>query len=510
MSRSYRLPLSSYPGMNPFVLDWLAGEPRATRLLHRGDAAALPRRREVIDPALAAALEESNRKWGIDARAAIQRWRSGEALTIVAGQQVGFAGGPLYTLAKVATIVRLRRDFEKQGIPATAFFWLATEDHDFDEVATLNLPFSQIAREKPIDRRCDLFCTCAARTADLRSAVGLLPVPEPLVESLLGLLDIPRPGWLREGISFRDSFAELIAAVVGDEVVLVDALLPELRRAGAPLFERIGRERDRIQETLRRRGAEIESAGYREQVVARDGEEYTLLFALDEANRRMPFPAGGGVDPERISTSAITRPLLQDAVLQPDVFVGGPAEVAYYAQIGALHGLLDVPMPRVALRGHVLVAPPRVVRAMERWAIDPAMVFSSPEEILRRMDPDGVVRIEAIAEAAKAELLGHVGRIRDAALPADHSLARSIERSIGHIEYHFARLAERSTRALLRKEKDRWNAAREVVGTLYPDRQVQERVVNWLPWWSRFGQHLVDRIVEEIEPDANGFRIVGL
>ena len=64
--------------------------------------------------------------------------RAGETVTLVAGQQVGFAGGPLYTLAKIATLVKMKRELEKQGKPATIFFWLATEDHDFAEVATLN------------------------------------------------------------------------------------------------------------------------------------------------------------------------------------------------------------------------------------------------------------------------------------------------------------------------------------------------------------------------------------
>lgn len=509
MSGSWRLPLSLYPGMNRFVLDWMAGEQRATRFLPRGDGAHRSGARG--DAALATALEESNRAWGIDARKSVRRWRDGEAFTIVTGQQVGFAGGPLYTLAKLATVVRMRRELESQGVPATAFFWLATEDHDFHEVAAVAIPVAEIAKEKQVDRRCDLLCTRAARTADARTAVGSLAVPESLITALLQALDMPRPRWLREGVTFRDSFAELIATLFGDEVVLVDALLPELRAAGAPLFETIQLRRDEVQQTLQHRGAELAAAGYQEQVVARDGAEYTLLFALDERDRRIPLAAGAPLGgPARISTSAITRPLLQDAVLRPDIFVGGPAEVAYYAQIRVLHELLEVPMPRVALRGHVLVAPPAVARAIEKWEIEPAAVFSTPEEILASREPAGMARIEEIAHGAKLDLMRRVEEIRELALPADRALSSSIERSVGHLDYHFDQLTRRAVRALLRREKDRWSAACAVVSALYPDRQVQERTVSWLPYWGRFGRHLLDRILEEIEPDANGFRIVGL
>ena len=75
--------------------------------------------------------------------------------------------------------------------------------------------------------------------------------------------------------------------------------------------------------------------------------EYTLLYELDGHGNRQPLTPNR--TPERTSTSALTRPLLQDSVLRPDVFVGGPAEVAYYAQIAPLHDLLGVEMPRTRL-----------------------------------------------------------------------------------------------------------------------------------------------------------------
>ncbi len=325
-----RVPLTQYPGMNRFVLDWLAGEKNATQFVPRNPSGLLRQSRSSKSGSFAAAVQNSNRHWGIFAREPIEKWQRGETLTIVAGQQVGFAGGPLYTLAKLATLIKMKRDFEAQGTPVTAFFWLATEDHDFDEVAQLNVPVSTLAPQKDVNRQLDLVCMRAIRGADGRAAVGSLPVPDSLITQLLALFDIPRPNWLRAGITFRDSFAELIASVAGGEVILVDALLPELRRAGASLFGQIHARRDEIQAALNDRGDELKAAGYSEQIIARDGDEYTLLYELDANNHRVPLTRLP--DPERISTSALTRPLLQDFVLRPDIFVGGPAEVAYYAQ----------------------------------------------------------------------------------------------------------------------------------------------------------------------------------
>jgi uncharacterized protein YllA (UPF0747 family) len=501
-----RAPLSRYPGMNKFVLDWLAGNPNATRFLPRHPGAPQPVN-SAARPSIHRALIESNKHFGLFTREPLERWQRGETLTIVAGQQVGFAGGPLYTLAKLATLIRIKRDLEAQGTPVTAFFWMATEDHDFDEVAQLNVPVSTLGRDKNVNRQLDLVCMRAVRGADARAAVGSLPVPESLITQLLALYDIPRPNWLRSGITFRDSFAELIAAASGNDVVLVDALLPELRRAGASLFGQIHARHGEIQKALAGRGEELKAAGYNEQVMARDGDEYTLLFELVDGHRQ---PFTGVVDPERISTSALTRPLLQDFVLRPDVFVGGPAEVAYYAQLSTLHDLLGVTMPRVALRGHALVAPKRIVRFFKRFGIDPADVFTSPDALLADGQAESVAKIRALKEEAKRDLMARIEQIGELALPADHSLAGSIQRSIGHLEYHFEKFAERAVKGLVRKDGERHAAARELVATLFPDRHVQDRVVGWFAYWCVYGTHLVERLVEEIEPDSDHFRIIDL
>jgi uncharacterized protein YllA (UPF0747 family) len=492
-------PLTAYPGFNKFVADWLGG---TDRFLPRSPATSNPQP-ATRDPQLITALIESNQRWGAFVKDDVQRWANGESIALVAGQQVGFAGGPLYTIVKLASLLRMKRELEKQGKPATVFFWLATEDHDYSEVATIKLPSRGV-------RQTDLITLRASRGVDSKAAVGTLPVPEELIAELLSLMNIARPSWLRPGITFRDSFAELLATIVPSGVVFVDAMLPELRRAGAPLFESIGKNWDAMQRALHERSRELTDAGYAPQVVAREGE-YTLFFKFDEDGNREIFSSGNDLTPpERISTSALTRPLLQDFVLQPDVFLGGPAEVAYYAQIAPLHELLGVAMPRVALRAHALVAPKRVVRLFSRFGIEPQEIFASPDDVLASREPRGVAEVKSVAAEAHDQLDAKIARIRELALPADHALARSINRSVGHIDYHFRKLTERAIRGLVRKDRDRYAALKELVATLYPDRTVQDRCVSWFAWWAEFDNHLLDALVDCVEPDSNVCKIVSL
>ncbi len=502
----YRVPLVHYPGMNRFVLDWLHGD---QRFLPRsvGPALRLAKANPRVGPTqtLVDALVASNRKWGLEVDDELKRWAAGETLTVIAGQQTGFAGGPLYTIAKLASLLKMKRDNEARGVPTTVFFWLATEDHDFDEVANIALP-----NDDP-KRQTDLVHLRAARFHDSKAPVGPQPVPEPLIADFLATTHIERPSWLRPGITFADSFAGLLATAVDGKFILIDSMLPELRQAGAPIIEKILTRWQDVQNEIAARSEALQKAGYAPQVTPRPGEDYTLLFHIDEnGNRELLHRPNGAPSHERLSTSALTRPLLQDFVLRPDVFVGGPAEIAYFAQIAPLHEMLDVPMPRIALRAHVLAGSRAVVRRFSKYAINPEEIFASPEEVLESHEPRGVTEVRAIASEAERELGEHIAKIRELALPADHAVARSINRSIGHINYHFRKLTERAIRGLVRKDRDRFAAARELVATFFPDQHVQDRVVAWIPFWLRYGPAFIERMVAEVEPDEPTFKIVGL
>jgi bacillithiol synthase len=497
-----KFPLEHYPGMNRFVLDWMAGD---ERFLPRNDVGRASARPGGLKPALHEALADSNRRWGLMSGDEVRRWAAGGTFTVVAGQQVGFAGGPLYTLVKIASLLKIKQENEKRGIPTTAFFWLATEDHDYNEAAAISIP------RKEAKGQLDLITLRATHAVESRQVVGEQVVPESLIVELCALLEMERPAWLREGITFRDSFAELLGTIVGRGIVLVDALLPELRRAGAPLFAAITAKWNDVQRALEQRAAALKSAGYAPQILPREDGSYTLLYELDaRGNRELVDAPRALPNPERVSTSALTRPLLQDFVLRPDLFLGGPAEVAYYAQIAPLHEMLGVPMPRVGLRAHALVAPRRAMRAFDRFAIEAPEIFTGADALLAAREPAGVAEIKRLAESARVDLAEKLTRIGEIALPADHALARAVSRSIGHIEYHFDKLTERAIRGLARKDRERWTAVRELVSILHPDGHLQDRVAGWIAYWCEFREDLVARLIEEVEPDAPVVKIIGM
>lgn len=512
------LPLAAYPGMKGYALDLVLG---------RGEARALGSRRDAIvfrpptrdREALASSLAVSNRGWGNDVTAELADWSAGRSVSIVAGQQVGFGGGALLTISKIASLLNLRASLAARGIRATAFFWMATEDHDFGEVAALDWP----ERESVVKLR-------APHPPGAPKAVGGVRLPVSLRSRLAELSGLGGESWLREGISFRDSFATLIAqAFEGRGLVLVDALDPELRRAGTPLLRALIDSSDEVEAMVAARSAVVQGAGYAPQIVPGPDERYALLYLVEPNGARLALRRENGrwragersigpaelaktleEHPERISTGALTRPLLQDYVFEPVVFVGGPAEVSYYAQIVPLHERFGVEPPHVALRAHLLAAEEKVLRAIDRYAITTDELAMPVDAIVARRETDAIDALRRDVDALSSAIVRAAEPVVSDILAADRSMERSLRRTLRRLEFHARRLETRGAHALARREADRYRAVTRLANALFPDGVPQDRRLSWLRLWRDHGSALIDRLVELAEPDADVYRITGV
>ncbi|MBI2213103.1 MAG: bacillithiol biosynthesis BshC [Acidobacteria bacterium] len=512
------LPLARYPGMKGYALDLVLGSGEARRLGSRRDP--IVQRPPLRDrEALAASLAASNRAWGNDVAKELAEWSAGRSVSIIAGQQVGFAGGPLLTISKIASLLNLRASLASRGVRATAFFWMATEDHDFGEIATLDWP----ERDLIAKIRCP-------HPAGAPKSVGGLDVPYSLRARLGELSGLVDSRWQRDGISFRDSFAALVSeAFAGRGLVLVDALDPALRRTGAPLLRAMIDAAEEIETTVAARSAVVAGAGYAPQVVPGPDGRYALLYLVQHDGTRDALRCENGAwragdrpielsellrildeRPERISTGALMRPLLQDYAFEPAVFVGGPAEVSYYAQIVPLHARFGIEPPHVALRAHVLAAEEKVLRAIERYAIADEELTLPADAILARRESGAIDALRRDVDALAAAINRSAQPVVDDILKADASMERSLRRTLRRLEFHARRLETRGTRALARRDADRHRAVARLANALFPDGVPHDRRVSWLRLWLDHGEALIDRLVDLAEPDSAVYRITGV
>lgn len=501
--------LQDYPGFNRFTLDLLEGKRDAVELSSRHDPFSMTASGTRRDAELVAELDRTNRAWGNDVGSELNDWAAGETLTIIAGQQVGFAGGPLYTLAKIASMLALRDQLSAKGKQATVFFWLATEDHDFDEVSHLLLQTRDGIEE-----------IRARERSSTRVPVGNLRTPASLIESWKTQFpeNGAEAGWLDPRLTMGESFAKLMAEVLrGRGVVLVDSLLPSLRAAGRGMLRRVAQNLDEVEAILDRRAADIARHGY-PVPIAKGEERYSLLYLIDRHGERQPVNAGNAGEyvaalqstPERCSTAALIRPILQDLVFGSNVFVGGPSEVAYYSQILPLHDFLGVTAPHVGVRGHALVAPERVMQTISRYGLSTADIFSTTQQVAERFEKDALGQLESKMEEVWTGMQSSYGNGVKLILDADPALERSLARSGHRMRSEMNRVIRRGKLAVARRDGDRFARLTKLHETLAPKGSPQDRVAGWLPWWQRYGTRLVDRLVEHCNVDQSVCKVVSL
>jgi len=231
-----------------------------------------------------------NLAWGASARtqANIRLLREADCIAVVSGQQVGLFTGPLYTVYKALSAVKLAECMSQRGIKAVPVFWLATEDHDFPEVAKAEI----------INRDC-VFSSVSAPSALHPEGlpVGRVVLDDSLQPTIQNLLsELPQTEFsddleklLREayqpGRTYGEAFARMMSQLTGPKgLILLDPLDPQLKQLAAPLYAQAAQRAHEIALAIVNRSRELEAAGYHAQVAP--SENSFPLFWHDEEGAR--------------------------------------------------------------------------------------------------------------------------------------------------------------------------------------------------------------------------------
>jgi bacillithiol biosynthesis cysteine-adding enzyme BshC len=445
---------------------------------------------------------------------------------VVTGQQVGLFGGPLFTPFKAATALARAREATAAGQPHAAVFWLATEDHDFAEINHVVFPGKR-----------ELRTLVYANAPEAARPVGGIVLDEsimPLVDEaweLLGASDAMEAlaAAYQPGRTFAQAFAEFYKTAFAKQGLLVlDAESRAIHRMGAPVL-RAGIERaDELHNALLDRNRELEAAGYHAQVAV--GAQGSLLFLIDEktgarlALKRLPVsaaepqglwqtagPAGRqsystadlvGIlasAPERISPSALLRPVFQDFLLGSSAVVGGPAEIAYFAQSAVLYQrILGRATPALARFSATLIEP-EIGDLLRQHELTLERVFeenpASLAQLLaaRSIPALGKRRLGAAALALDEELIPLLDWMRT----LDEGLGRSADTAASKMRYQMNRLHRLAANFQLRREAQLARQAEAVSRALYPGGVLQERLHGAAYYFARYGFGLAEEITAQ-------------
>jgi len=494
----------------PLKQDWWQDE--ISRIQYPAD-----RRARVAD-----ILEKQNRDFGAGEKAFanIQRLRDG-APAVVTGQQVGLFGGPLYCLLKAvsATIYA-----EKAG--AVPVFWLATEDHDFDEISSINVPegdhlkkFSlnvQHVEGAPVGNIV-LGDETTAAIQQIQAIFGQSEVSAVLAAAY------------RKGETFGTAFGKFYARIFAElGIVLLNPLDPALHHIAAPLYRAALEQAEPLTSALIARGQELEKGGYHAQVNVT--ESHTLCFYVDPHGVRTPIRRDGEAYvagherfsasdilseaercPERFSANVLLRPVVQDYLLPTLLYLGGPAEVAYFAQIETVYRSIASRVTPILPRVFATLVEARQAKLLQRYGLTLTDIFVPAEklreEVATRALPNSIMKS---FDFATEHLEQGIAAIHEPLEKLDRTLVDAAQNAASKMRYQLQALRDKAARAEARKNTELQRHADELSTLLFPNKELQEREVGALYFLLRYGVGVVSKIKDAAQTGCAEHQVIFL
>jgi bacillithiol biosynthesis cysteine-adding enzyme BshC len=439
------------------------------------------------------------------------------AVAVVSGQQVGLFGGPAFSFYKALSAIRAARELSEKGIPAVPVFWMATEDHDVDEVRHVSWfhegELQNFSLPNPAQDSVPVGRVRLGREVD-----ELVIRAQPLLGQTYG--DLLHETYVA-GATYGSAFAALFARIFSEHgLILLDPLDKGLHRVAAPLFHDALVQRDELNQLLLQRGKEIERAGYEVQVKVTSHS--TLLFSLKDGKRQVisasngDFSSGGITlpredwlrlvddSPEDFSPNALFRPVMQDFLLPTAAYFGGPAEIAYYAQSQVIYKKLLGRMPVLLPRADFTLLDPKAERILKKYKLDVQDVWSGSQSLRNRMYNSAVPKkLAREFDDSLRHIEKSAAKLHKAIAKIDPTMRDTVTRAEKRIRYQLEKLRHKTGAALDRHEKVIAKHEAFLENLLFPQKALQSRDLCFLPFLARWGSgglHELEKLASPKKP----------
>ncbi len=491
--------------------------------------AAAVRGRDYPRSELVSVLRTQNESWGCtpETRKALRRLEEG-ALCVMTGQQAGILTGPLYTVYKALSAVAWAQSLEALlGEAVVPVFWIAGDDHDYEEVARVAFPARTGLPHHLELPRSLVSGAPSARVAALRFVGEITGWADQTVSLLPGGQGRDQVvGAIREaftpGTTMVDAFARLMSLWLGRYgLIFVNPADRRFKALLQPLFSRCISDAAGFRDAFVEQSSSVRAEGYLPQIVT--SPEATLLFLDDETGnrRRVDFTPTQGffwregatvhtipefekiasASPERISPNAAFRPVSGDSLFPTLVHVMGPGEIAYMAQVRGLYEKPGIPMPLVAMRAGFTVVPEEI----ENWLQSRSL---SVEEALQPLD----VWRHTLAEREKQRKLGdRISETRRALDETYEKLEHEVRNALPGMDTAVLsariktqglvnKLETRLDQGFRRRVRDTMPELEPISSFVFPDGVPQERVYSAAPFVARYGEAFFADLLSQIRP----------
>ena len=474
---------------------------------------------KTIKPVVFSELERLNLGASEAVDNALNKLRTGKAAVVVTGQQLGMLGGPLLTLYKILSAVKLANFLEEEsGIKVVPLFWLQSEDHDFNEIKTAKFygPEGDLVE-----------LSLPNNLSGIGDSVGAISLNDQAAADVRGFL---------EGV--ESSFPEIkkqLVEIYSSGATLSQVMIRTLRLAlpdlGFLVFDSLSApvkaenkdfiasaflRTNSISSLLQAREKELLDWGYQSQVKLRPRSP--LFFVSSGRVRQRLEETGEGVwssesfsltkeelyklldsDPGRFTTSALIRPVFQDTIFPSAAYVGGSAEIAYWAQLKGLYEFFNCLQPLVVPRARVLLLDNASRRNIEKLNVTLSDLGKSPEAFVSDRLSGTKFDSHSIFEPLEVLLDKNLGSIAEKVVEVDPGLKGALETTREAMTVNLSRFKNKYERALVSKEQILVGQFNKVKNYLTPNGVAQEREVAFVYFLLKYGPDFVNKVIENVD-----------
>ncbi len=489
------------------------------------------------------ALLKVNRRLGASDKTLenIAKLEQASTCCIVTGQQTGVVGGPLYTLYKASTAVKKAREISQQlGTAVVPVFWMASEDHDFEEMRSVTLIDDDKIKVLRIDKKPGTGNNNPFKTVHnysyLKEPVGFVDnntsVRRLLMEAQHVWKDTEFSDWCQSVFydtvhgdeTVSDWFGRIYLKLFQDEgLIVVDPLDQDLRQLGSTFLLQAIESSDALIGSVNARAAELTEMGYAPLIEPREGATglyylengerlqiihengmYTIrenddreAFCLEKVQERMRHY------PEEFSTNVVLRPVIQDVYLPTIAYVAGPGEAAYYAQLKEVYEKLGMNMPIIMLRENYTVVPQTFADELESLEISVDSVLVTDQIDLERkwLEDRDHIDVEGLFDVFTRDFDQKYTALIDALTGVDEEIVPISKRNTEMIRQQLDYLKKKAYRFHRKNHKEELKTIQRAAQWIKPYGQIQERTLGLINILSQGGPAFITHLNRQLAYD---------
>jgi bacillithiol biosynthesis cysteine-adding enzyme BshC len=447
--------------------------------------------------------------------------KESNTFTITTGHQLNLFTGPLYTFYKIISVLNTCKEL-KTNYPEYNFvpiFWLASEDHDFDEINFFNCQNTKIEWD-----------------VESNGAVGEKPLHN--LDNPLNIFksQLPKSPFSDEILSlFKEAYLNhetlseasiyLYNKLFGEFGLVV--LEPNVKALKSLFKPYIGKEilEEVTYKKVHTQAKALKSFGYHEQVTPRDINFFYKTTGLRERivkkgdnyfvnNTTLEFTKAEMIDeielhPERFSPNALLRPLYQEVILPNLSYIGGGGELAYWFELKTTFKAFNITFPSLQLRNSVLLFTQKTKRKIEKMDLCLEDVFLNSQD-LKNKYVKKASEINIDFSKQKQHLSLQFKDLYDLAKKTDKSFLGAVAAQEKKQHNGLDKLEKRLLRAQRRKMSDDLQRLEALQLSLFPKQNLQERVSNFTEYYTIYGKSFTHFLVENLHPFDYRFLLLQL